>query len=44
MGGVKIIDWTGAMANVTIADREADNGVTDVIDTVLFPGSRPAYH
>ena len=42
--GVKIADGTGEMANVIIADIEADNGVIHVIDKVLLPGTRPACH
>lgn len=42
--GVKIADGTGAMANVIIADIQADNGVIHVIDKVLLPGTRPACH
>ncbi|MGH1414544.1 MAG: fasciclin domain-containing protein [Pelagimonas sp.] len=42
--GVKIADGTGAMANVVIADIQADNGVIHVIDKVLLPGNRPACH
>lgn len=39
--GVMIADGTGAMANVVIADIQADNGVIHVIDKVLLPGTRP---
>ncbi|WP_136443602.1 fasciclin domain-containing protein [Pacificoceanicola onchidii] len=42
--GVKIADGTGAMANVIIADIQAENGVIHVIDKVLLPGTRPACH
>ena len=42
--GVKIADGTGDMANVIIADIQADNGVIHVIDKVLLPGTRPACH
>ena len=42
--GVMIADGTGAMANVIIADIQADNGVIHVIDKVLLPGVRPACH
>ncbi|MEP1327352.1 fasciclin domain-containing protein [Pseudophaeobacter sp.] len=42
--GVKIADGSGQMANVVIADIQADNGVIHVIDKVLLPGSRPACH
>lgn len=40
--GVMIADGTGEMANVIIADIQADNGVIHVIDKVLLPGTRPA--
>ena len=43
-GGVTIADGTGEMANVIIADIQADNGVIHVIDKVLLPGTRPACH
>lgn len=43
-GGVTIADGTGQMANVIIANIEADNGVIHVIDKVLLPGTRPACH
>lgn len=43
-GGVSIADGSGAVANVVIADIEADNGVIHVIDKVLLPGDRPACH
>lgn len=43
-GAVSIADGTGEMANVIIADIEADNGVIHVIDKVLLPGTRPACH
>lgn len=36
--GVTIADGTGEMANVIIADIQADNGVIHVIDKVLLPG------
>lgn len=42
--GVKIADGTGEMANVIIADIQADNGVIHVIDKVLLPGTRPDCH
>ena len=42
--GVTIADGTGEVANVIIADIEADNGVIHVIDKVLLPGTRPACH
>jgi len=42
--GVKIADGSGQMANVVVADIQADNGVIHVIDKVLLPGSRPACH
>lgn len=42
--GVSIADGTGEMANVVIADIQADNGVIHVIDKVLLPGTRPACH
>ncbi|SPF77192.1 Immunogenic protein MPB70 [Aliiroseovarius pelagivivens] len=42
--GVMIADGTGAMANVIIADIQADNGVIHVVDKVLLPGTRPACH
>lgn len=42
--GVKIADGTGQMANVIIADIQADNGVIHVVDKVLLPGARPACH
>jgi len=42
--GVKIADGTGDMANVIIADIQADNGVIHVVDKVLLPGTRPACH
>jgi uncharacterized surface protein with fasciclin (FAS1) repeats len=41
---VTIADGTGEMANVIIADIQADNGVIHVIDKVLLPGTRPACH
>ena len=43
-GGVSIADGTGEMANVIIANIEADNCVIHVIDKVLLPGTRPACH
>ena len=43
-GGVTIADGSGEMANVIIANIEADNGVIHVIDKVLLPGTRPACH
>ncbi|WP_299927067.1 fasciclin domain-containing protein [uncultured Pelagimonas sp.] len=42
--GVKIADGSGEMANVVIADIQADNGVIHVIDKVLLPGNRPDCH
>lgn len=42
--GVMVADGTGDMANVVIADIQADNGVIHVIDKVLLPGTRPACH
>ncbi len=42
--GVTIADGTGDVANVIIADIEADNGVIHVIDKVLLPGTRPDCH
>ena len=42
--GVMIADGTGEMANVIIADIQADNGVIHVVDKVLLPGTRPACH
>ncbi len=42
--GVSIADGTGELANVIIANIEADNGVIHVIDKVLLPGTRPACH
>ena len=42
--GVMIADGTGEMANVIIADIEADNGVIHVIDKELLPGTRPDCH
>ena len=42
--GVTIADGTGDVANVIIADIQADNGVIHVIDKVLLPGTRPACH
>lgn len=41
-GAVSISDGTGDLANVVIADIEAENGVIHVIDKVLLPGTRPA--
>jgi uncharacterized surface protein with fasciclin (FAS1) repeats len=41
---VTIADGTGQMANVVVADIEADNGVIHVVDKVLLPGTRPACH
>jgi len=43
-GGVSIADGTGDIADVIIADIQADNGVIHVIDKVLLPGTRPACH
>lgn len=42
--GVTIADGSGEVANVVIADIQADNGVIHVIDKVLLPGDRPACH
>ena len=42
--GVMIADGTGDMANVIIADIQAENGVIHVVDKVLLPGTRPACH
>ncbi|MCT4559005.1 MAG: fasciclin domain-containing protein [Pelagimonas sp.] len=42
--GVKIADGSGQMANVIVADIQAENGVIHVIDKVLLPGTRPACH
>jgi len=42
--GVMIADGTGDMANVVIANIEADNGVIHVVDKVLLPGTRPDCH
>jgi len=42
--GVTIADGSGDVANVVIADIQADNGVIHVIDKVLLPGDRPACH
>jgi uncharacterized surface protein with fasciclin (FAS1) repeats len=42
--GVTIADGTGEVANVVIADIQADNGVIHVIDKVLLPGTRPDCH
>ena len=42
--GVTIADGTGEVANVVIADIQAENGVIHVIDKVLLPGTRPACH
>ncbi|MFK7744602.1 MAG: fasciclin domain-containing protein [Roseobacter sp.] len=42
--GVTIADGTGEVANVIIANIEADNGVIHVVDKVLLPGTRPACH
>lgn len=42
--GVFITDGTGDVANVVIADIQADNGVIHVIDKVLLPGARPDCH
>ncbi|SHJ48343.1 Uncaracterized surface protein containing fasciclin (FAS1) repeats [Shimia gijangensis] len=42
--GVTIADGTGDVANVIIADIQADNGVIHVIDKVLIPGARPNCH
>jgi uncharacterized surface protein with fasciclin (FAS1) repeats len=43
-GTVTLADGTGTLANVIIADIQADNGVIHVIDKVLLPGTRPACH
>ena len=40
-GAVSISDGSGELANVVIADIEAENGVIHVIDKVLLPGTRP---
>lgn len=42
--GVTIADGTGDTATVVVADIQASNGVIDVIDKVLLPGTRPACH
>ncbi|MBO9464789.1 Immunogenic protein MPT70 precursor [Pelagimonas phthalicica] len=42
--GVMIADGTGQMANVIIADIQAENGVIHVVDKVLLPGTRPDCH
>jgi len=42
--GVTLADGTGDVANVIIADIQADNGVIHVIDKVLLPGTRPDCH
>jgi uncharacterized surface protein with fasciclin (FAS1) repeats len=42
--GVTIADGTGDVANVVVADIQADNGVIHVIDKVLLPGTRPDCH
>jgi len=42
--GVTIADGSGDVANVVVADIQADNGVIHVIDKVLLPGERPACH
>ena len=42
--GVTIADGTGDVANVIIANIEADNGVIHVVDKVLLPGTRPDCH
>ncbi|MEO1733464.1 MAG: fasciclin domain-containing protein [Pseudomonadota bacterium] len=42
--GVSIADGTGDVANVVIANIQADNGVIHVVDKVLLPGERPACH
>ncbi len=42
--GVTIADGTGDVANVVIANIEADNGVIHVVDKVLLPGTRPDCH
>ncbi|MEL7184362.1 MAG: fasciclin domain-containing protein [Pseudomonadota bacterium] len=43
-GAVSIADSTDMMANVVVADIQADNGVIHVVDKVLLPGARPACH
>jgi len=43
-GGVTIADGTGDVANVVIANIQADNGVIHVVDKVLLPGTRPDCH
>lgn len=42
--GVTIGDSTPQVANVVIADIQADNGVIHVIDKVLLPGNRSCGH
>ena len=42
--GVTIADGTGEVANVIIANIQADNCVIHVVDKVLLPGTRPACH
>ncbi len=42
--GVTITDGTGDVANVVVADIQAENGVIHVIDKVLLPGTRPDCH
>ena len=42
--GVAIADGTGETANVVVADIQASNGVSHVIDKVLLPGTRPDCH
>lgn len=42
--GLTIADGTGDVANVVIANIEADNGVIHVVDKVLLPGTRPDCH
>ena len=42
--GVTIADGTGDVANVVIANIQADNGVIHVVDKVLLPGTRPDCH
>ncbi len=42
--GVTVADGSGEVANVVIADIQADNGVIHVIDKVLLPGTRPDCH
>ena len=43
-GGVTIGDSTDQVANVIIADIQADNGVIHVVDKVLIPGNKTCGH